>query len=254
MTMQPVALSRQPVFEMRYQEHQSRLTTFFRLITVIPPAIVLGIWGFAVFFTVIIAWFALLFTGRYPQGLYDFHASFARYSTRVYGYFYLATDRFPGFSGAEDVDYPVQLHLGPPLEEYSRIRVLLRLILMIPVLLIAYSMNIVAQVAAFVAWFVIVVTGKLPHGIHQMLHLGLSYVHRANPYYLLLTEDWPAFTQEADAEALAPRPPAGELAPPEAAAAIPAPAPEAALSPEPAGEDFEPPAPPEATPPADAAG
>ncbi|HEY5144050.1 MAG TPA: DUF4389 domain-containing protein [Solirubrobacteraceae bacterium] len=245
MTTQPTALSHQPVFEMQYQEHQSRLTTFFRLIMMIPPAIVLGLWGIAVFFTVIIAWFALLITGRYPQSLYDFHASFVRYSTYVYAYGYLATDRFPGFSGADDIGYPVQLHLGPPLEEYSRIKVLLRLILLIPVALIAYAMGIVAQVAAFVAWFVIVFTGKLPHGIHQMLHLGLSYVHRANPYYLLLTEDWPAFTQKEDARAMEPREPAGALAAPEAPVA---PAMAAAEVPQTsaAPEGFGPPTPPDA--------
>ena len=247
MTTQPTALSRQPVFDMQYQEHQSRLTTFFRLIMMIPPAIVLGLWGIAVFFTVIIAWFALLVTGRYPQSLYDFNASFARYSTYVYAYGYLATDHFPGFSGADDIGFPVQLHLGPPLEEYSRIKVLLRLFLAIPVALIAYAMGIVAQVGAFVAWFVIVITGRLPYGIHQMLHLGLSYVHRANPYYLLLTEDWPAFTQDADAKAMTPRQPAeAQLAAPEAPTA-PAPAAATADAAQPSGpEGFDPPAPPDA--------
>ncbi|HVP03954.1 MAG TPA: DUF4389 domain-containing protein [Solirubrobacteraceae bacterium] len=216
MTTQPAALSRQPAFEMAYQERQSRLTTFFRLILVIPPAILLGLWGFAVFFTVIISWFALLFTGRYPQSLYDFHAGFERYSAYVAGYALLATDRWPGFSGSEDVGYPVQLHLGPPLPVYNRLKVLFRLILMIPVYLIAYAMGIVAEIGAIIAWFVIVVTGRLPYGLYQMLHLGLSYVHRAGPYYLLMTEEWPAFTQAADARALVPREPAGTLEAPEA--------------------------------------
>lgn len=239
MTTQPAALSRQPVFTMEYQERHSRLTTFFRLILAIPPAIVLGLWGLAVLFTIIIAWFALLFTGRYPKGLYDFHASYARYSTYVYAYFYLVTDRWPGFSGSPDIGFPVMLHLGPPLEEYNRMRVLLRLILAIPVALIGYAMNVVAQVAAFVAWFVVVFTGKLPYGIHQMLHLGLSYVHRASPYYLLLTEDWPAFTQDEDAKALEPRAPAeAQLSAPQAPQA---PADVAQTS---GLEGFEPPAPP----------
>ena len=127
-----------------------------------------------------ISWFALLFTGRYPGGLYDFHASFARYATYVYSYFYLATDRWPGFSGDPDVDYPVHLRLGPPLEEYSRMKVLFRLIIGIPVFLIAYAMSIVAQIAAVIAWFAIVITGKQPEGIYQMLRLGLSYQHRAD--------------------------------------------------------------------------
>ena len=60
----------------------------------------LSIWSIALIVTVPVAWFALLFTGRYPESLYEFNASFARYATHVYGYLYLATDRWPGFSGA----------------------------------------------------------------------------------------------------------------------------------------------------------
>jgi hypothetical protein len=212
------ARSRQPGFRMEYQEHQSRLTTFFRLITAIPAALLLSVWGLAVYVTVVVAWFALLFTGRYPQGLYDFHASFCRYATYAYGYLFLATDRWPGFSGSPDVGYPVQLLLGPPLPAYERLKVLFRLILAIPPALIAYAMNLVASIAAFVAWFAIVFTGRLPEGIYQMLHLGLSYQQRALPYFLLLTENWPSFTVEGDREALAVT--AGDLPPaPEAPAA-----------------------------------
>ena len=70
-------------------------------------------------------------------------------------------------------------------------KVLFRIILGIPVYLIAYAMGIVAQIAAVIAWFAIVITGREPEGIYQMLRLGLSYQHRAMPYGLLLTEDWP---------------------------------------------------------------
>lgn len=204
-------LSRQPVFEMTWQERQSRLTTFFRMITVIPGALWLGIWSLALWVTVPLSWFALLFTGRYPRGLYDFNASFARYATYLYSYFYLATDKWPGFSGSPDFDYPEKLVLGEPLAEYSRMKVLFRIIIGIPVYLIAYAMNIVAQIAAFVSWFTIVFAGKQPEGIYQMLRLGLSYQHRAMPYGMLLTEDWPEFTQEGDRQALAPSAPAGDL-------------------------------------------
>ena len=222
--MTDTSLSRQPVFDMEYQEHQSRLTTFFRFITAIPGLFVLMLWSIALWVTVPISWFALLFTGRYPRGLYDFNASFARYATYVYSYCYLATDRWPGFSGAPDIDYPVHLRLGEPLAEYSRMKVLFRIILAIPVYLIAYAMGIVAQIAAVIAWFAIVITGREPEGIYQMLRLGLSYQHRAMPYGLLLTEDWPQFTQDADRRALEPQG-GGALAAPTA----PAPsAPEAA--------------------------
>lgn len=237
--MTDVSLSRQPLFEMAYQEHQRRLTTFFRLITAIPGALLLSLWSIALWVTVPVAWFALLFTARYPGGLYDFHASFARYATYVYSYMYLATDRWPGFSGAPDVDYPVHLRIGEPLPAYNRMKVLFRLIIGIPVWLIGYAMNLVAQIAAVIAWFAIVFTGREPEGIYQMLRLGLSYQHRALPYGLLLTEDWPEFTQQADREALEPGAPAagGQITP--SAGESPAPAAQ-----QPDLGSFEPPAPP----------
>ncbi len=250
--------SRQPSFTMPWQERQSRLTTFFRLIMVIPSLVWLAIWSIALIVTVPVAWFALLITGRYPEGLYEFHASAARYSTHVYGYSFLATDHWPGFSGSPTADQPVRLGISPPLPAYSRVKVLLRLILMIPVALIGYAMGIVAQVAAFVAWFAIMVTGKLPQGIYQMLHLGLSYQQRALPYYLLLTEDWPSFTVEEDRAALepaepgqapsspAPPPPATDAAPAPSQATRPTPVPPPAQSAAPPNlGDFRPPVPPD---------
>lgn len=257
--MNQVAItSRQPSFTMPWQERQSRLTTFFRLITVIPPALWLAIWSLALIVTVPVSWFALLFTGRYPEALYEFHASFARYATHVYGYYYLATDRWPGFSGDAGADQPVRLGIGPPLPQYNRLKVLARIVLVIPVALIAYAMNIVAQIAAVISWFTIVFTGKQPRGVYSMLHLGLSYQQRAAPYYLLLTEDWPSFTVDSDRAALEPAPPAGPDGPAAGAPAssTPAPAPDAATGPAavpqppPSGSppnlgDFRPPVPPD---------
>jgi hypothetical protein len=53
----------------------------------------------AAFVVVIIAWFAILFTGRYPQGMFDFVQGVIRWNNRVIGYaFVLVTDRYPPFS------------------------------------------------------------------------------------------------------------------------------------------------------------
>ena len=50
----------------------------------------------------VIAWFAIVFTGRYPEGLYNFNAGFLRMATRVNGFYYLLTDEYPPFNGDED--------------------------------------------------------------------------------------------------------------------------------------------------------
>ena len=86
-------------FKADYVEKRSRLTTFFRLLLAIPHFIAVTFYFLAAEVVVIIAWFALLFTGRYPQGMYDFVAGALRYQTRVYGYAALLTDQYPPFSG-----------------------------------------------------------------------------------------------------------------------------------------------------------
>lgn len=65
----------------------------------IPHYLVLIVLTIAAFFTVIVAWFAILFTGRYPTGLFDFVVGVMRWHVRVQGYaFVLVTDRYPPFS------------------------------------------------------------------------------------------------------------------------------------------------------------
>jgi hypothetical protein len=183
-------------FKADYVEKRSRLTTFFRLILAIPHFIVVTFYVLAAEIVVIISWFALLFTGRYPQGIYDFVAGALRYMTRVYGYASLLTDQYPPFSGDPATPYAVDLVIAPPKAEYSRMKVLFRLILAIPVLIISYAMQIVAQVGALIAWFAIVILGRQPKGLQDMITLGLSYQQRSNAYFALLTEDWPPFTEE----------------------------------------------------------
>jgi hypothetical protein len=183
-------------FKADYVEKRSRLTTFFRLLLAIPHIIFLYLYGLAAGVVVIISWFALVFTGRYPQGMYDFVAGSLRYSTRVYGYIWLLTDQYPPFSGDPATPYPVDLNIGPPKSEYSRLKVLFRIILAIPVLIIHYAMQIVAELGALIAWFAIVVLGRQPKGLQDMIVLGTSYQQRAYAYLALITEDWPPFTDD----------------------------------------------------------
>ena len=64
----------------------------------IPHYFVLAFLYIAVFFVLIAAWFAILFTGRYPRGIFDFVEGVIRWHNRVVGYaFILVTDRYPPF-------------------------------------------------------------------------------------------------------------------------------------------------------------
>jgi hypothetical protein len=250
-------------FKADYVEKRSRLTTFFRGLLAIPHLIAVLFYVFAAEIVTFFAWFALLFTGRYPQGMYDFVAGALRYGTRVCGYVFLLTDEYPPFSGDAATRYPVDLNIGPPKAEYSRLKVLFRIILMIPVYIIAYAMQIVFEVGALLAWFAIVVLGRQPKGLQDMIVLGMSYHQRAYGYFFLLTEDWPPFTDETEGRtveaapafgALASSPPAagpehptsvppGGYASPEREAAFPSPPPPSAPEPDPPTSLAEPAAP-----------
>ena len=224
-------------------EPHNRLTSFFRLFMVIPLAVVAALWGIAALFCVMVAWFALVFTGRYPEGLYDFVAKFLRFQTRVYAYEYLVTDQYPAFNGDDDPAYPVRVHIDPPKAEYSRMKALFRCILFIPVYFVNYAMQVVAQFGAFAAWFVIMFTGKMPEGLQDAINLGLRYSTRASAYMLLMTEDWPPFSDD--------RPELGDAAQATALPASSAPAPSDPAAPPELAGGFAPPVPPEPpTPPA----
>lgn len=77
----------------------SRLTTFFRPFMLIPHAIVLYFLGIAAGVCLVVSWFAILFTAKYPRSLFDFQVYVFRWSTRVNGYGSLFTDKYPPFSG-----------------------------------------------------------------------------------------------------------------------------------------------------------
>ena len=65
----------------------------------IPHYLILIVLSIGAFFAVVIAWFAILFTGRYPRGLFDYVVGVARWALRVQAYaFLLITDRYPPFS------------------------------------------------------------------------------------------------------------------------------------------------------------
>ena len=78
----------------------------FRYFVAIPWLIVASIYGFVAEIAAVIAWFAIVFTGRYPEGLYNFNAGYLRMSSRTNSFEYLLTDGWPPFGGEEAPDSP----------------------------------------------------------------------------------------------------------------------------------------------------
>jgi uncharacterized membrane protein YhdT len=179
-------------------EGRNRLTTFFRSIVAIPWLIVAYVYGLVASVAVFIAWFAMVFTGRYPDGLYNFNAGYLRMQNRVNGFHYLLTDEYPPFGGEDAPDYPIRIGIAPPLEKYSRAKAFFRLLIGIPVMILAWVQALILSVVTLIAWFAILFTGKHPEGLFNPGRSAAAYLTRASAYFFLITEDWPPFSLEDD--------------------------------------------------------
>ena len=183
-------------FEADYVEQRDRLTAFFRAFLTIPLAVLLYVYGLAAYVLLVIAWVAIVLTGQYPKGMYDFNAGFTRYFARFTAYAALLCDPYPPFNGSDDAAYPVRMTFAGPLEKYSRLKTFFRGLLAIPIVILRYIMGLLLEVGAFAAWFVIVVTGKMPRGLFDLMVLANSYTARSDAYLLLLTETYPPLQDE----------------------------------------------------------
>jgi hypothetical protein len=177
-------------------EGRSRLKTGFRLILAIPWLILGSVYVFAAFIVAFLAWFAIVFTDRYPEGLHSFNAGVLRFIARSNAFFNLQTDEWPPFGFEEAPDYPIRSSTDPPLERYNRWKTGFRFILGFPVFFMLYLIATVYPIAAAVAWFHIVFTGRTAAGTHNVLSYGLAYQLRATAYFLLITETLPPISQQ----------------------------------------------------------
>jgi hypothetical protein len=88
----PVRLS------IEYPERLSRLLIFVKWLLAIPHLLILSLLGLVAFLVYVIGWFAILFTGRLPRGLFDFLVGYGRWGLRVNAYILLLRDEYPPFS------------------------------------------------------------------------------------------------------------------------------------------------------------
>jgi hypothetical protein len=166
----------------------SRLTTFFRFLLAIPLIIVNYVYGILAYIAVVIAWFAIVITARYPAGLYNFAVGYLRFSTRMIAYMMLAVDAYPPLSGEEAPDYPVQVQIPERQPTYSRLKTLFRVIYIIPAYLMVIVLGILLYIAVIISWFTIMITARDPFINYKRFAFG--WVLKFASLYLLVIEDY----------------------------------------------------------------
>jgi hypothetical protein len=194
-------------FDVQRPASQSRLTNFplgiglfIREILLIPHLIILYFLQIVANIVYFIACFAILFTGRYPQGLLNFYVGYMRWNANMTGYLVSAYDKYPPFSMEQQADFPVTLRVEPPgnlnriLNFPIFIGFLIKAILLIPHLVVLVFLIIVAMVVLFIAQFAILFTGSFPEGMYKFM-IGVGrWSTRVNAYLVALTDKYPPFS------------------------------------------------------------
>jgi hypothetical protein len=232
------AVSAHPVrVEGRLEPGLSRWLWLVKWLLAIPHYIVLFFLGIAFVVLTIVAFFAILFAGRYPRGIFDFNLGVLRWGWRVafYSYAALGTDRYPPFTLAEVPDYPATVEIQYP-EQLSRGLVLVKWwLLAIPHYLVLGAIlggggwfawkggawdgdgdewrwsggpNLVLLLVLF-AGVALLFMNRYPRGIFDFV-LGLDrWVLRIIGYTALMTDAYPPFRLDQGAEEAVAGPPEG---------------------------------------------
>ena len=196
-------------------EERNRLTTAFRFFLGIPhillvggPAIA-GAWigwqshdgvswgssggvlGVVACMASLIAWFAILFTGSHPDGLWRLAAYYLRWRIRAIAYLAMLRDEYPPFG---DGAYPAELVLAEPPQSRDRLTVFFRLVIAIPHLIILGLLSVAWAFTTAVAWLLILLTGRYPELLYGFALGVFAWTTRVEAYLLLLHDEYPPFT------------------------------------------------------------
>jgi hypothetical protein len=173
-----------------YPEKLSRLTTFFRLVAIIPIAIVLGLASSGLAGA---TGLMIVFRRRYPRWWFDFARELTRFSMRVGAYAVLLTDRYP--STVDEQSVHVELDYPDAERDLNRWLPLVKWFLAIPHYIVLFVLAIVAFLALIVAWFAILFTGRYPRPIFDYVVGLMRWGLRVNAYVaLLVTDRYPPFS------------------------------------------------------------
>ena len=152
-----------------------------------------GVLGAVAAVAALIAWFAIVFTGRHPGGLWKLAAFYLRWRVRAAAYLALLRDEYPPFG---DEPYPATLTLPRPSGARDRVTVAFRIVLALPHVIVLWLLGFAWAVATLVAWVSILATGKFPPAVYHFAVGVLRWTTRVEAYLLLLHDDYPPFSLE----------------------------------------------------------
>jgi Domain of unknown function (DUF4389) len=168
----------------------NRWLPLVKWLLVIPHLVVQVFVGIAAFFVAIFGFFAVLITGTWPRGAFDFMVGTFRWAYRVAAYMHLMVDPYPPFSLADDPSYPVRLDIEYP-ERVDRWRPLVQWLLAIPYLIVAGILYWITGLMTIAAFFTILFTKRIPQGVFELMVPGLRWNLRGNGYAYFLSDRYP---------------------------------------------------------------
>ncbi len=180
------------VFIIPRPEKTSRLLMIFRFFLIIPVAFFGGLYSIPVSAVMLVAFWAILFTGKYPRSMWEYVTRYFRFNTNLNAYFMLLTDAYPPFNGKAETPYPIKTTFAYP-ERMSRLALLFRWLIMFPhyFYVMIYSIGYLA--IAFLNFWAVLFMGKIPEGFFSFLKRYFIYSYRLNAYMYVLTDEYPPF-------------------------------------------------------------
>jgi len=175
-----------------HAERVSRWRLLLRPIMLIPHFFWLALYGIPVSFVLFVSFWAIVFTGAFPRGMYDFVSGYFRYYIRVLAYMYYLTDVYPPFNGDETEPYSVRVRLDYP-EKYSRLSVFFRSILCFPHFIFYFFYFIVFEFVVIIAFWAALILGRLPDAIFGFIKRFFIYYARLEAYLMMLSDEYPPF-------------------------------------------------------------
>jgi len=181
-------------FGVEYPERLSRWMIFVKWLLAIPHFIIVYLLQLVSSVLVLIAFFAILFTKKWPRGLFDFTVQIQRWSANAMVYaLTIMRDEYPPFTG-EAGQYPVTLEIEYD-DNLSRWQIFFKWLFAFPHYIVLIFVFIAAYVAVIIAWFAILFTARYPRGLFDFVEGAFRWSTRVNAYAgLLMTDRYPPFS------------------------------------------------------------